>query len=314
VSSFQAFPKIFHIGERYIDRLFDNEVEITEKIDGSQFSFGIDSDGLLMMRSKGNVINEGGTPKMFVEAVEQAKRIYEIIKNYANAGNWTDIQFYCEYLQKPHHNCLNYERVPKNYLYLFGFRDKNNFLDTDSLIGYAALFNIEPPNILYKGRSNPEEIKQFLERDSILGKEKVEGIVVKNYVQPAMVGGIVIPLSMGKYVREEFKERNAHDWKEDSGKSKLDVFIQSFKNEARWHKAYQYLKEADELTYSPKDIGMLIPVVLDDIVAEEEGNIKDFLYKLYLDDIKRVSISGLPEWWKEGLAMGKFKEEMGLNK
>ena len=41
------FPKIFQIGDRYISRLFNGVVEVTEKVDGSQFSFLVtDKDGL----------------------------------------------------------------------------------------------------------------------------------------------------------------------------------------------------------------------------------------------------------------------------
>lgn len=36
----RAFPKIFAIGQRYISDIFKDEVEISEKIDGSQFCFG----------------------------------------------------------------------------------------------------------------------------------------------------------------------------------------------------------------------------------------------------------------------------------
>jgi len=46
-----AFPKIFAIGTDYISNIFDDEVEITEKIDGSQFAFG-KVNGELFMRIK----------------------------------------------------------------------------------------------------------------------------------------------------------------------------------------------------------------------------------------------------------------------
>lgn len=36
----KAFPKIFALGTQYTEGIFDSEVEITEKIDGSQFNFG----------------------------------------------------------------------------------------------------------------------------------------------------------------------------------------------------------------------------------------------------------------------------------
>jgi len=48
----QAFPKIFTIGCNYILDIFKNEVEITEKVDGSQFGFG-KINGELFLRRKG---------------------------------------------------------------------------------------------------------------------------------------------------------------------------------------------------------------------------------------------------------------------
>lgn len=45
-----AFPKILHLGDKAIRDIFDEEVEITEKVDGSQFGFGI-VEGELIIRS-----------------------------------------------------------------------------------------------------------------------------------------------------------------------------------------------------------------------------------------------------------------------
>ena len=54
--SISAYPKIFAIGTDYICDIFKDVVEITEKIDGSQFVFGKVS-GELHIRSKGAVIH-----------------------------------------------------------------------------------------------------------------------------------------------------------------------------------------------------------------------------------------------------------------
>lgn len=35
-----SFPKIFAVGTSYIQDLLNGEVEVTEKVDGSQFVFG----------------------------------------------------------------------------------------------------------------------------------------------------------------------------------------------------------------------------------------------------------------------------------
>ena len=46
------FPKIFAIGTTYILDIFKHEVNVTEKLDGSQLSFGKIND-TLYIRSKG---------------------------------------------------------------------------------------------------------------------------------------------------------------------------------------------------------------------------------------------------------------------
>lgn len=48
----KAFPKIFAIGTDYIKDIFSETVEVSEKIDGSQFGFG-KINGDVFMRSKG---------------------------------------------------------------------------------------------------------------------------------------------------------------------------------------------------------------------------------------------------------------------
>ena len=42
-----AYPKIFSIGSPYVPNLFKGRVEVTEKIDGSQFTFGLNNEKIL---------------------------------------------------------------------------------------------------------------------------------------------------------------------------------------------------------------------------------------------------------------------------
>lgn len=107
----QAFPKIFAIGTDYINDIFNSEVEVTEKIDGSQFGFGKE-DGEIITRSKGKVQYQGSVDTMFQKAVDYVHSIADRIPD--------NTYFYAEYLQRPNHNALTYNRVPKNNLILFG--------------------------------------------------------------------------------------------------------------------------------------------------------------------------------------------------
>jgi hypothetical protein len=103
-----SYPKIYHIGDREIPNMFEGEVEVTEKIDGSQFTFGFNENGTFECRSKGQMIDMEH-PGMFAIAVEQAKRI---IKEHFYSG-CKRLYFYTEFLIKSKHNKLCYDRVPK---------------------------------------------------------------------------------------------------------------------------------------------------------------------------------------------------------
>ena len=48
----KTYPKIFAIGQSYIENIFDGDIEISEKIDGSMFAFAKINDELFF-RSKG---------------------------------------------------------------------------------------------------------------------------------------------------------------------------------------------------------------------------------------------------------------------
>ena len=87
-----AFPKIFAIGTDYIKDIFQEEVEITEKVDGSQFVFG-KIDGDLSMRSKGCIQYEEKHDNMFNLACDYVVSIQDRLPD--------NTVFYAEYLSKP---------------------------------------------------------------------------------------------------------------------------------------------------------------------------------------------------------------------
>jgi hypothetical protein len=299
IPKIHSFPKIFHIGERFIENLFRGEVEITEKIDGSQFDFGMDTNREIVCRSKGEDLTYKDTPAMFTLAIEQLKRMTPVIEELEQ-----EIYFYAEFLSKPSHNVLKYKKVPKNNLYLFGVQIGQIFVsDLNTICKYADLLEIERPNLIFKGEiKEVKDLETLLDNNSILGNEKIEGIVVKNYNEPSVIGNMIIPLSMGKYVREDFKERHATEWNTHfTSKGRLTTLIDSYKSEARWQKAVQHLREKNQLENSPKDIGKLMIEIKKDLLEEETENIKNELFKVYQNDIERTATRRFPEWYKEQL-------------
>lgn len=299
----KAFPKIFSIGTDYIADIFKHEVEITEKIDGSQFDFG-KIDGNLYCRSKGAELYIDNPDKMFKEAVDYIALIQDKIPD--------NTTFYCEYLKNPRHNILEYKRTPLNHLILFGVSEKtgSKFMNNyNELLEWANKLEISVVPLIYKGKINKvDELLKFMDTESCLGGVKIEGIVCKNYENSFLLGGQPIPIMMGKYVSEAFKEVHREQWgSKFTSKGKWQTFKESFITEARWQKSIQHLLEKGDLENSPRDIGKLINEIKKDIEEEEKENIKNFLWKEFGDEILRSSTKGFPEWYKKKLLERAFE-------
>ena len=218
-----------------------------------------------------------------------------------------EIFFYTEFLSKPKHNVLQYKRIPKHHLMLFAaFLPGKGFVDYQQLNALSAVLDIEVVPLLFEGEvKNVEELKQLLDLESGLGGETVEGIVVKNYAQTVFVADQVFP-SLGKFVREQFKERHKTEWKQKEGKGKWQAFLESFRTDARFRKAVQHLTEKGELNFTPADIGKLLAELKKDLIEEEKETIKDELYTFFVDEILRKATAGFPEWYKEQLLKKAF--------
>lgn len=293
-----AFPKIFSIGSKQTERLFQGEVEVTEKIDGSQICFG-KVDGELFIRSKGAELFVDNPEKMFATAIIEIKERFDY--NMLPEG----MIIYGEYLKSEKHNVLKYNRVPKNNIMIYGVMTRLGEFTSDhaglQLIADKTGFEVVP--LLFQGKINSiEELKANLDRESVLGGAKIEGFVVKNYNEQLLIGGQVIPILMGKYVSEAFKEIHGNNWKAcNTSKGKWDTYKEQFKSEARYDKAIQYLRDIGQLTQTPKDIGALIKRVQQDIREECGDDIKDFLFREFGEELLRQAVKDLPLYYKEKL-------------
>jgi hypothetical protein len=286
-----SYPKILTLGSVYTERALTGEVVIQEKIDGSQFSFGLNEDNELIMRTHHSQIVFGNVPKMFQSAVDYLLSIENKIKERYSP----DTYFYCEYLQKPKHNTLSYDKIPLNHLVLYDILEYNQWGSIDMLALAARILDIDLVPELCRGETNKEQLQEFLNTDSYLGKEKIEGVVIKNYSEHILIGGNVYPL-FTKFVQKSFKERNSKEWSKD--KDELKEYLESFNNTARWQKAIIHADELGCLTHTPKDIGMLIKNINQDVIDEEEENIKRYLFKYYWKNISHNCTRGFAEWYK----------------
>lgn len=295
-----SYSTIYQIGHRAIQNLFDGPVQVEEKVDGSQFSFGI-IDGELQCRSRGKQLILDAPEKMFAKIVRHIISIQDML-----VPGWT---YRGEYLEKPKHNVLAYDRVPKNNFIGFDIMRQNpeDYITAEVRAKEFSAIGFETVPVLYYGEiKNMEMFSEFLETTSILGGTKVEGVVVKNYNQFSLDK----KTSMGKYVSERFKEVQSSDWKErnPSNNDIVQLLGTKYRSEARWQKAVQHLKEADAIEGSPKDIGALMKELNADIEKECADEIKEALFKHAFPKIKRIALSGFPEWYKQQLLAQAFEE------
>ena len=293
-----SYPKIFNLGHAWIKDLLLDEVMVQEKIDGSQFSFGV-KDGQLLCRSKGTTLDIAHPQKMFEKAVQMAQTLTSLLHDgYIYRG---------EYLEKPKHNTLIYGRVPQQHVILFDIQPApGDFFGQEFMISEAARLGLELVPTLYAGKlDSPTLLTELLQRESVLGGCLIEGVVVKNYHRLGPDGHQL----MGKHVSEAFKETHRADWKErNPGRGDVvQALIQDLGNPARWSKAVQHLDEAGTLQRAPQDIGPLIKEVQRDVLAECETHIKDALYRWAKDQIMRGVTVGLPQWYKEQLLEQQFE-------
>jgi hypothetical protein len=285
--------------------MWKGTLEVTEKVDGSQFAFGLSSDGELVMRSKGVVLHPP-VDGMFATAVAQVQAREDKIRALLPNGTFV----YGEYLNKPKHNTLAYERVPEGNIAVFGimtedegeehwspYKQVETFAKSLGFDVVPLLGTFEVGQDVRKEATHA--LKLLLESESFLGKEKIEGIVVKNYEQRVHMNGRVTPV-FSKYVSADFKERHGAGWTGE--KDKLGDFLTNFEGDkARWIKAIHRLRDEGKSTDSVKDIGTLVRMVQDDLMEEEAPLIKEFLFNHFSRQIKQMSTRGFPEWFKDRL-------------
>lgn len=299
MSSYNSYPKIWSIGHAAVAELFYDNVIVQEKIDGSQFSFGM-FNGELKIRSKGKEMAVDAPEKMFDLGVATILSIKDKL-----VDGWT---YRGEYLQKPKHNVLAYDRAPKGNIILFDINNgEESYVPYSTVKEEAERLGVEVVPLLYVGKvSSSVDLENLLNTISCLGGQKIEGFVVKNYVRFGKDKKVL----MGKYVSESFKEKHKVDWKEGNpGQNDIiQKLIGQYRTSARWDKAIIHLKEQGLLENSPKDIGKIIKEVPKDLLLECEQEIKEQLWQWAEGQLMRGVNRGLAEYYKELLMKNSFND------
>ena len=324
MDSWSSYPSIFAVGHKAVSDLLTDIVSVEEKIDGSQIQLGAfvlpeaarratltcvseypGFEGVevaLLCRSKGAQLQMLAPEKMFQKAVDTVIALGPKLR-----PNWT---YAGEFLSKPRHNALIYERVPRQHIIIFDVKTGNeSYLSWEDKAAEAERLGLETVPRLYHGKLDSSEIlRALLDTVSVLGGQKIEGVVLKNHER----FGIDKKVLMAKFVSEAFKEVHAAEWK-TSNPTQGDVIqllIAKYRTPARWAKAVQHLREVGKLEGSPRDIGLLMREVPEDIEKECKEEILRELWMWAWPKVRRGTAAGLAEWYKDELLKSAFQEQI----
>ena len=299
------YPKVLHVGAPLVATIFDDEVEISEKADGSQCRINL-TDEYAMVCSKNQCPADGG---MFSIAHEQGDRIWSET-DWKQFGE--EVTLFCEFLKSEKHNTIKYDRVPKNHLYLFGAIVDDVHMKTGDLREIAAVVEVDPPNIMYEGKvDSAEELKEFMTHDSYLGGSKVEGVVIKNYnrtYDPLQVHSqefIGYPVA-AKFVREDFKAANMKNWNLQTRVSCVDAVVERYFTGERFQKSIQHLGDEGKITYTKKDLQYLIPEFFNDLVDEKKEAMTNMIMAEVFKTIKKRADGFVVKAWIDHLTERQF--------
>ena len=301
------YPKIAHLN---LSLAVQPEVMffLEEKIDGSQFRAWLNEDGELVCGSKAvDYLREQPVDQMFRPAFDRV----EAVKDSFKPGHF----YFFEFVGKPKQNTLCYERVPRNNLVLFDVFCEHEsvggrWFNESELTATANEMLFEPVNCFgsfaWKDLTF-ELVKELFEKESCLGRETIEGVVLKarSEFQLNPYSRHYEPL-LFKFVQEKFKERNDVEWKAKKV-NVVEALIETYRTEGRWLKAVQHLKEQGLLEKQPRDIPKVLTEVERDLLEEETEAVKEKLFQHFKSDLTRGWLRGIPIWYKELLAKGELK-------
>jgi len=307
MSKLTGYGKIYNLGHRAVREIFSGPVKIQEKVDGSQFSFGV-RDGELFIRSKRADIHPGAKNGQFTMAVETVVRLFDERKL---VEGWT---YRGEAITSPRHNHLFYDRAAKGGIVLFDIDVAEEDLLTHEDLCYTALeFDVDaiPEYSHDLVVSDIESLNLLLDHPSLLGGESgIEGIVIKP------TGPVFDPMTgktlRAKLVRPEFREKATKSWKAANPNRNdfISEIIDGLVTEARFRKAIFAARDEGVLEFGNRDIGPLLGRITKDIHEEEADAIKEALFKhFWKKSISRGVTRGFPQFYQAWLIEQQFNEE-----
>lgn len=282
-----SYPPVMIWGKVGSETVLNGPIFVQERLDGSQFRASW-TNGEVEFASTRAKIDPLMPPKMFREAVE-----------HFSPFPMPDITIFGVVMNGPKHNVLTYGRKPTNgFILCDAFTD--HWFDYEELTELAAQLRVDiVPVLALLDAPTVEEVESdWFSTESYLGGQ-IGGVVFKNYETRYVHYGALVPTFV-KRVRPGFQEKNSRA--NPSKRNSVDELVAQFlSNEAVWRKAIQRLRDDGKEVFAVQDIPVLCREVTQDVLAENEEDVKDILWNLVKKDIARVALKGFAEWYKDNL-------------
>jgi hypothetical protein len=202
MEQFAKYPKIHRVGHTENEGVFEGTIICQEKIDGANFRFAF-INGEVIFGSRTRLLSESEEEaKSFLHCINYIRQKIEQSKLPKHLLN--NLIFYGENCVK-HTISYDWNKIPQ----FIGFDvydiDENKFIDWDDAkyffeeLGLTTTRIIELPDDFHFSQVTDEWVpeSEYIAPDAKM--RKMEGVVFKNYEKQIFA----------KYVRDEFKERNA---------------------------------------------------------------------------------------------------------
>lgn len=277
------YPHIVHVGDEETEGLFLDEVVVTEKLDGANSSFVVES-GRLVFRTRNRVLpKEEHNSSAWVKAT---KYIFSKFDEHPELVS-PDLVYYAETMVK-HTLNYNWENIPplvgfdvldKSTGLFFGYKQAQKEFEKQNIPFVPILFSKSGPHV------KVEELEELVKTLQSQYGGMAEGIVVKNYSRLNRYGR---PL-FGKIVRDDFKERNRLAFagvKELRNEEKN--IVNEFCTPARVTKCIHKLTLEQGKPLSMKLMPDLFKMVADDILSEEITRIASTYSSLHFKEFTNL--------------------------
>lgn len=271
----KKFPKIKYPNDSETDGLLNDDVVVTEKLDGANFRFTWDDDGNLEIGTRNHTYSadDENIPKAFTHAVEYIQETVpddppQRLPNYTLYGE-------AMHLHSLHYQDVDYVNPASGSPYfddapnvvIFDAQRLGEWLPWDTVTALTRDLGLERTRVLERG--HPDNLDFEIPDESMFGGPP-EGIVVRR------LDGQM----RAKKVTEQFKEKNATTFN-DATKAQSDAaeLVAMFVTPARVEKMAHRL--VDEGEYDELRMQMMeqLPArVLEDIMSEEGWNLLNNQY------------------------------------